>query len=398
MDKVCVSLKSIEKLFPFLLVLNDSAKIEFIGKSMKKLAKNLEMGTHFNDKFKILKPHEVQEKLNFEKLLSQMTVIQENTTQAKFMGQWIRPSRKSIYAFIGSLSVTDPMELKNLGLDFGDFPIQDQIFDFLMLTQTQKRSITEADIANRKLAVAHEIAVKASETKSQFLANMSHELRTPMNGVLGMASVLKDGTILTEEQKGFVDDIIQSGESMLALINDILDLTKVEAGLIQLNFDLVSVEDVIQEVISVIHVSASSKGNVVKLELEIPKNQIINTDPLRLRQILLNIVGNANKFTNNGSITIKAMVNKKNENQIQISVSDTGIGMNSDVQKRIFSPFVQGDSSLTKKFGGTGLGLSISKKLVEALGGSIRCQSQEGIGSYFEFEINLNLEQKKEVL
>lgn len=385
-------LRSIEKLFPFILVVDQQGELLFIGKSMLKLAPDLKEKQLFEDNFSTLPQANSAPELNFEQMLSKMTVIQEKKTKAKFRGQWIRPSRKLLYAFIGSLSVTDPAELKDLGLNFGDFPIQDQIFDYLMLSQTQKRSISEAEIANRKLADAHKIAVQASETKSQFLANMSHELRTPMNGVLGMASVLKEGTELNSEQTEYVENIIQSGDAMLALINDILDLTKVESGFIQLHNESLSIADLIAEVVSVIQVSAQKKGNSIILKIEDGVPAKINADRLRLRQILLNIVGNANKFTKDGRILINVTRVKESSSLIRFAIEDTGLGMSEDVQVKIFNPFVQGDSSMNKKFGGTGLGLSICKKLTEAMGGGIRCESAEGLGSKFEFEIDTNNE------
>lgn len=391
----CVSLKAIEELFPFLLMVDNSGKLIFTGKSMKKLAPQLIVNANFTDHFQFLKPQMHSSAIHIESLIGRMIVIQEMKSHAKFMGQWIRPGRREQFAFIGSLSVTDPLELKGLGLDFGDFPIQDQVFDFLMLSQTQKRSIAEADQANRRLAEAHKIAVQASETKSQFLANMSHELRTPMNGVLGMASVLKEGTVLTPEQSEFVDNIIQSGESMLALINDILDLAKVESGYIQMNFETVAISDLVSELNNIIDVSAKKKGNSIEYEIAKDVPPEIRTDRLRLHQILLNIIGNANKFTKNGRILTKIRLLPGEPSKLQFSVEDNGLGMSADVQKRIFNPFIQGDSSMTKKFGGTGLGLSISKKLLNALGGDIRCESTEGLGSKFEFEIELELEDKK---
>ncbi|MDD2855350.1 MAG: ATP-binding protein, partial [Desulfuromonadaceae bacterium] len=238
---------------------------------------------------------------------------------------------------------------------------------------------------------AKDAAEKANQAKSEFLANMSHEIRTPMNGIMGMAQLL-NSTFVNDEQREFLDAIMTSSDNLLSLINDILDLSKIEAGKIELevkNFDLrKSIGDVIKTQMAAIH----AKG--INIHTDIPDDipERFKGDQLRLKQILLNIVGNAIKFTHKGSISIAARVVHQMDSvfQLQFSVTDTGIGIDQDVIERIFAPFTQADTSTTRKFGGSGLGLSISTRLVELMGGKIWVESSKGVGSTFHILVLLH--------
>lgn len=320
--------------------------------------------------------------------MQEMIILKERGRNVQLMGQVIPVERE--YLFVVNLFINNLSELNNLGLTFNDFAIQDQVFDFLMLMQTHQRAILEADVLNKKLAESNRIAVKASELKSQFLANMSHELRTPMNGVLGMAGLLVD-TELNDEQRDYVQSIVVAGEGMLALVNDILDLSKIESGHIQLENTQFSLLQVVHDVTQTLRVSLEKKNLDCILDLD-PETLIeYNGDAMRLRQVLLNIVGNAVKFTEQGQIKVTSRKIREDADGvfIEFKVSDSGIGMSDEVIGKIFSPFVQGDSSTTKKFGGTGLGLSICKKLIEAMSGSISVESQFGQGTTFIFNLKI---------
>ena len=251
-----------------------------------------------------------------------------------------------------------------------------------------KRKNEEVEAKNGELVKALATAREATKLKSQFLANMSHEIRTPMNGVLGMTEFLL-GTQLNAEQTEYAQLVKQSAEGLLVIINDILDLSKIEAGKMSVEsipFDLMSV---LKEVGSAFSLRARAKGLEFHLDLHANAGVTVRSDPGRIRQILTNLLGNALKFTDTGGILLRTRltVDGAGKQTLQIQVEDTGIGIPDDQRDRLFQSFTQVDGSMTRKYGGTGLGLSISKQLVSMLGGQIGFKSQYRRGSLFWFSI-----------
>jgi signal transduction histidine kinase len=230
------------------------------------------------------------------------------------------------------------------------------------------------------------IAMEATKLKNQFLANMSHEIRTPMNAVLGMTALAME-TPDRDEERGYLKDVMDAGESLLSLLNDILDLSKIEAGKISFEHRDFDPADVVQEVRTLLSKGAGTKGLELICQVPDSPGYQVRGDPLRLRQILVNLVGNAIKFTEVGHVDLVVTVDSESDQLIRMrfAVKDTGIGISKGAQRRIFQSFVQGDGSVTRKYGGTGLGLSISRELIGHMGGELLLESSPGRGSTFWF-------------
>lgn len=255
------------------------------------------------------------------------------------------------------------------------------LISFDDITELEQKEI---ELINSKLE-----AEEANKAKSSFLASMSHEIRTPMNAILGFTEILKRGYVKNEQESlKYLNTIHSSGKNLLELINDILDLSKVESGHFEVERLVVEPYSILCEVVQMLKVKADEKGLQLSLTAATEVPAKIHTDPGRLRQIAFNLIGNSIKFTEQGQVNVSCRyANDAGHSQLIIDIADTGIGMDETAQKNIFNPFVQADSTVTRRFGGTGLGLSISRKFAQALGGDISVQSEPGKGSVFSVSL-----------
>ncbi|MFT5489474.1 MAG: PAS domain S-box-containing protein [Alphaproteobacteria bacterium] len=305
--------------------------------------------------------------------------------------RWVRaygrPLRQDDGSIFWNLLTTDITAQKEAGA---------QLRDANSKLKAQSDELEQARLAAEEAADFAKSAMLdaegANHAKSEFLANMSHEIRTPLNGILGMAGLMED-TELDPEHADNVKIIRQSGETLLAIINDILDFSKMEAGKLDLEVIDIQLPDVVDGVGQLLGPKAVEKGVELLLYIDASVPQFVSGDPGRLRQVLMNLVGNALKFTNEGSVTVEVNVAGGSEQRkwVEFSVIDTGIGMPADVTDKLFNRFMQADSSTTRQFGGTGLGLAICRQLVSLMDGEIGAESEEGQGSRFWFKVPLDV-------
>jgi signal transduction histidine kinase/FixJ family two-component response regulator len=257
----------------------------------------------------------------------------------------------------------------------------------LAITTSVSRGLRSA---NRELAVARDEAVEASNMKSAFLANMSHEIRTPMNGILGMNELMA-GTDLDEEQRGYAEQVAASGQQMLSLIDDVLDISRIETGRLDLKNADFDVRGLVERACASAEAEARSRGVAFEVTVSEALPMRLHGDGARIEQVLHNLVSNAVKFTHAGSVAVRlsSAAQAANVVTLRCEVADTGIGVATDVLEQMFQPFTQGDVSTTRRYGGTGLGLAIARELVELMGGTIGARSERGRGSTFWFEVGL---------
>lgn len=287
----------------------------------------------------------------------------------------------------------------------------DELIDLLLLKITD---VTHTIIYEKELEEAKDLAEAAVEVRTRFLANMSHEIRTPMNGVIGMTSLMRE-TELTQQQENFLETIRNSGESLLTIINEILDFSKLDASQVQLEQQAFDLEACTSEAMDIIFPIAAAKGIELLLDYKVHSSRLWIGDATRIRQVMVNLLSNAVKFTEAGQVIVTVRgdsetitnsnssnyldnadkIDGENNAKLQFEIEDSGIGITQTQLETLFDPFIQADVSTTRKYGGTGLGLSICKGLIELMGGQITASSSPGRGSVFKFDLHLKTSRNK---
>ncbi len=380
--------EQLRRVFPFHLAIESSGRIAQVGDSLRRLVAEELVGTRWSDWLKVLRPLGVD---SLDAALARggtLVVCAWIPTGMRLRGQFVRCGEGAL--FLGTPWLDGLDDLARYGLTLADFSAADGTQDLLLLVQTKESALADAARLAVSLRAAKDAAEAADRAKSLFLANMSHEIRTPLNGVLGMLSLMIEED-LSPPQRERAETAARSAESLLAIVNDILDTSKIEAGMLtleQVDFDLAVL---LRDVVASHSPGASRRGLALGLELADDLPRRVRSDPTRLRQMLSNLISNAVKFTERGSVRVTCAVEADEGDalRLRVSVLDTGVGVSEAIVAQLFQPFVQADASTTRRFGGTGLGLSIVRKLARQMGGDAGATGVEGAGSSFWFSLRV---------
>jgi len=385
--------------FPFHIVLDDQLRVLQTGSVLGRLCPGLTEGTALSEHFTFQRP--VLQHMDFDALLQHrksLFVLSYRETNLRLRGEIVVQDRRLF--FLGSPWATDMIEVNEIGLSLNDFAVHDPAVDLLFLLQTKNKALADAQELSRRLKeqkdslklamLATEVAEQASRTKSEFLAVMSHEIRTPLNGVLGMLDYLLAGE-LSPGQRNCAATAAKSGKTLLGIIEDILDFSKVEAGKLELECIDFSLRRAVGDVVEPMAYQASEKALAIEVDIAPDVPDDLLGDPARIRQVLVNYLGNAIKFSHAGRVCVRGRLLEETDSHatIRLEVRDSGIGIDAAKQPTLFEPFTQADASTTRKYRGTGLGLAICKKLTALMGGEVGVCSEIGRGSTFWFTVRL---------
>ena len=383
MTKPFIDHATFAELFPFYIEVNRNGNVTNQGASLVKLG-CIPKGDHIDASVRVERQ---QSQSLLDAPLKKLVLLSIKGVVPKFRGQLIQTSNSII--FLGTPWVTSLEALQGTNLKFSDFAAHDPISDFLILLRTSSTSLKDAKELARKLEDLKDEAESANTTKSNFLAAMSHEIRTPLNIIMGMGDLLME-TDVTDEQLSYLRTMSSSSDLLLALISDVLDVSRIESNQISLESISFDLNEIIEDVLEGLASRAFEKGLDIAAQYDINGPRHFKGDPSRIKQIVINLVGNAIKFTERGSVSIEVSHSTTpNTSFVEIKVSDTGIGIAKEKQQSVFERFIQASSSTNRKFGGTGLGLNITQSLVELMGGTITLESALENGSVFSIMLPL---------
>ena len=391
------------KLFPFYFLLDANMRVLQTGAVLARICPQFRDGQDINDHFSLFDlSRDSAQRITAELISRRKTGIfifksASSDLSLRLQAMILRDPER--YLFLGSPWVRELKEMKLLQLVLNDFALHDSTVDLLQITQTN--DITKKDLATSITNLEQSVAIRTAElslanaelsrvmrSKDDFLSAMSHELRTPLNAILGLSESLAEGVYgdMNTKQVKSINTIAESGHHLLALINDLLDIAKIGARKMELELTKVNVEDVCQASLRFVMEQAQKQKINLKLVMD-NQSVMLTADERRLKQILVNLLSNAVKFTpDGGSVTLETKCDLESES-LMFSVRDTGIGIATEDLKRLFSPFTQLDSKLSRQYAGTGLGLTLVMKLVELHGGSVAVESEIGKGSCFTIRI-----------
>ena len=393
------------KLFPFYFLIDQSMVVLETGPALARISSQMVPGSTLANFFKLSRfGQNVLDEEFLKRQLGSLIVFESvNSDPALFLRMQVLLLENPVrYLFVGSPWLRDAGEMKRLGIVLPDFPLHDSTVDLLQLNQTTNvslRDVTELNktlerrVADRtsELSLANAELSRVMRSKDDFLSTMSHELRTPLNAILGLSESLSENIYgeLNEKQARSIETIAESGHHLLSLINDLLDIAKIGAGKMDLDMSSANVEDACKSSMRFISGLASKKKISVSLTID-PSAATIHADQRRLKQILVNLLSNAVKFTNDGGHVALQTKGDRERNALDISIIDNGIGISTIDLERLFRPFTQLDSKLSRQYSGTGLGLSLVLRLAELHGGSVEVKSELGKGSCFTVSLPWN--------
>ncbi len=391
MSDLTLGRDALATLFPFHLRLDAALRITAVSPVLRRLMPELEQGGAFADHFIVDRP---VLRLSFQAMADCQRVLfllrarhRPAAPELLLHGQMLHfPARDAEACpellFVGNPRLRSLDDMKRLGLTMRDFAVDSTLTDYLVLIRTQQSAIAEAQRLAADLARARDAAQMASNQKSEFLANMSHELRTPLNAILGFSEMITGELAgpVPAAYRGYAADIHTSGRLLLAIINDILDMARIEAGYHALDEDIVSLNDIVRECLHLLEPRAEEREITLAYHTDLPGLQL-HADARALKQICLNLLANAVKF-NKWDGDVRVSVTRR-DGWLAIIFADTGQGIAEEDRPRLFRPFQQAGAATARTSGGTGLGLSITRSLVEMHGGRIELASEPGKGSTF---------------